>query len=165
MRHKNRRQSSGADPGGPALTAAHPLSSVVSVRTGILLASLQRSDACFAKTSISARLAFHCNLQLKVEGASSGWVLLVISAGRPVLRWCNSLGGVGAVDSGTSTRKKPALQRRGLAQWPGPGHLMRVPMRDLKTALSSPLLRLGAGHLNASMTVSFATPSVCSTCQ
>ena len=40
-----------------------------------------------------------------------------------------------------------------------------VSMSALKTALSSPLFKLGAGHFNASMTTSLATPPVTNCCQ
>ena len=40
-----------------------------------------RLIACLARTSISARLAFHCSRQLKVEGTLSACVVLEISNG------------------------------------------------------------------------------------
>ena len=82
----------------------------------------------------------------------------------PVLRWCSVDVVVKGVLSGTVTCKKPGLHMRGSAHRPGPGHLIRVPIKDLNTALSSPLLVFGGGHRNASMTTSVQSPWVFKAC-
>ena len=69
------------------------------------------------------------------------------------------------LDSGTVTWKSAGLQFSGSAQWPGPEHFSRVPISDLKTALSSPLFTLGNGHFSAFMTTSLHRPSVTNSCQ
>ena len=53
----------------------------MSASTGILLALCERSAACLARTSISARLAFHWSRQLKVDGELSACVRLEIRNG------------------------------------------------------------------------------------
>ena len=124
----------------------HALSRVTSAITGILLARSELSAALFARSSISARRAFHCILQLYthvVSGALSDLLSLSFWA---VLD--NGMRG------GTVTWKKPCLHISGSAQWPRPGQRISVPISDLNTALSSPLLVFGCGHFNASSTTS-----------
>ena len=76
-----REAFAGAGDRSAGRAALRLVTKVVSASTGILLASCDRSVACFARTSISARFAFHCSRQLKIEGAFSECVLLETRSG------------------------------------------------------------------------------------
>ena len=85
--------------------------SVVPAITGIRLAALHLSSALNAKTSISARRAFHCRRQFNVLGFDNG--------------------------------KNAGRYSQGSLQWPCPGHAVKLPIRVLYTAFSSPLSKSG----------------------